>query len=127
MFVRLFPKLSMESLEKTVEKGVTLFAYNNTIIRQFGVCSVKLSFKGNFEICKFYVVKHATVILGVSDSERLSLVKVNFDMIDKSNGIKVVHNITSDSFTRDRIETEFPELFKGIGLMDGEISIKTSR
>ena len=88
MFVRLFPKLSLETLEKTVEKGVTLCAYNNTPIRQFGVCSVKLSFKGNLAICKFYVVKHATVILGVTNSKRLSLVKVNFDMIDKSNGTK---------------------------------------
>ena len=53
----------------------------------------------------------------------LGIVKVNFDMIDKSNGIKVVHNITSDSF-RKQIEAEFPELFKGISLMDGETSIK---
>ena len=38
-------------------------------------------------------------------------------------GIKVVHDITLDSFKRE-IESEYPELFKGIGLMDGEISIK---
>ena len=37
--------------------------------------------------------------------------------------MKLVHNVTSDSFKR-QIETEFPELFKGIHLMDGEISIK---
>ena len=34
-----------------------------------------------------------------------------------------VHNVESDSF-KNQIEHEFPELFKGIGCMDGEISIK---
>ena len=53
------------------------------------------------------------MIFGITDSERLCLVKVNFDTIDKSNGIKFIHNITSDSF-RKQIESEFPELFKGI-------------
>ena len=42
-------------------------------------------------------------------------------MVD--HGIKVVHDVTSDSFKRE-IESEYPELFKGIGLMDGKISIK---
>ena len=53
--------------------------------------------------------------------QKLCLVKVNFDTVDRS--VKVVHNITSDSFRR-QIESEYPELFKGIGLMNGEISIK---
>ena len=35
----------------------------------------------------------------------------------------MVHDVTSDSF-RKQIESEYPELFKGIGLMDGEISIQ---
>ena len=100
-----------------------MFAYNNTPIRQFGTCIVKLGFKGNSAICKFYIVKHATAILGVTDSERLSLVKANSDMIDKSNSVKPVCNITSDSFKR-QIEMEYLELFKGIGCMEGKISIK---
>ena len=74
-------------------------------------------------ICKFYTVKHTTAILGISDLEKLGLVKVNFDMIDKSNSVKLVHNVTSESFKR-QIETEYPELFKGIGYMEGEISTK---
>ena len=36
---------------------------------------------GKRNLHKFYVVEHATAILGVSDSEKLGLVKVNFDMI----------------------------------------------
>ena len=67
------------------------------------------------------MVDHSTAILGVADSERLGLVKVNFDVIDHS--VKVVHDVTSDSFKK-QIESKYPELFKGISLMDGEISIK---
>ena len=84
IFAKLFPKISLKLLKKTVEKGVNLFAYNNTPIRQFGVCSIYLSIKGKSEICKFYVVKHTTAILGISNSERLCLVRVNFDMVDHS-------------------------------------------
>ena len=119
----MFPRISLNMLEKTIESGVNLYAYNKTPIRQFGVCSVRLSFKGKTAICKFYVVEHNTMILDIADSERLGLVKVNFDMIDKSDGIKVVHNVTSKAFRRE-IKSEFPELFKGIGCMDREISIK---
>ena len=45
-------------------------------------------------------------IVRISDSEKLELVKVNFNMIVREH-VKVIH-----------------ELFKGIGLMKGEISIK---
>ena len=95
------------------ESSQNLYAYNNTPIRQFDVCSVWLNFKGKSGIYKFYVVKHATAILGISDSEKLGLVKVNFDTIDKLNSVELVH-ITSDSFKRKN-EMEYPELFKGVG------------
>ena len=121
MFAKLFPKISVKTLEKTVESGVNFYVYNNIPIRQFGVCSVRLSFKGKSGICKFYVVEHATAILGISDSEKLGLLKINFDTVDRS--VKVVHNVTSESF-KCNIKKELPELFKGTGLMDGEISIK---
>ena len=61
------------------------------------------------------------LFVGITGSEKLGLVKVDFDMIDK--GVKVVHEVTAESFKR-QIESEYPELFKGKGLMDGEISIK---
>ena len=126
MFMKLYPKISLETLSKTIDKGITLFAYNNTPIKQYGTCSVKISFKGRHEICKFYVVEHSTAILGVSDSEKLGLVKVNFDMI-QNKSVKLVHSVDnsveSDMF-KAKIESEFPELFKGIGCIEGEISIK---
>ena len=85
MFARLFPKLSLEILGKTVDSGITLFAYNNMPIKQFGTCSVKISFKEKQTICKFYVVEYSTVILDVTDSEKLGLVNVSFDVIEKGN------------------------------------------
>ena len=115
MFAILFPKVSLDTLGKTINKGVTLFAYNNTPIRQFGMCSIKLGFKDRWSICKFFVVEHDTALLGINDSEKLSLVKVNFDTVKSDE--------TNESF-KQKIGEEYPELFKGIGLMDREISIK---
>ena len=117
MFTILFPKVSLDTLSKTINKGVTLFAYNNTLIKQFGMCSIRLGFKDRWSVCKFFVVEHNTALLGINDSEKLGLVKVNFDMV------KNIDEITEESF-KQKIEGEYPELFKGIGLMDGEISIK---
>ena len=75
MFTKLFPKISLDALGKTIETRVTLFAYNNTPIRQYGMCSVRLSFKGKAIICKFFVLEHETSIIGINDSEKLGLVK----------------------------------------------------
>ena len=46
---------------------------------------LRLPSKENKRFFKFYVVEHSTAILGVSDSEKLGLVKVNFDMIQNKN------------------------------------------
>ena len=123
MFMKVYPKISLETLAKTIDKGITLFAYNNTPIKQYGTCSVKITFKGKQEICKFYMVEHSTAILGVSDSKKLGLDKVNFDVI-QSKTVEMVHNIGLSEIFKHEIESEYPELFKGIGCMDGEISIK---
>ena len=48
MFAKLFPKVSLDALNRTVNKSVTLYAYNDTEIKQFGTCSVRLNFKGKF-------------------------------------------------------------------------------
>ena len=81
MFAILFPRMSLDTLGRTINKGVTLFAYNNTPIKQFGMCSIKLGFKDRWSVCKFFVVEHETALLGINDSEKLGLVKVNFDMV----------------------------------------------
>ena len=125
MFAQLFPKIGLEMLGMTVESGITLFAYNNMPIKQFGKCSIRVNFKNKTANCKFFVVEHATVILGINDSEKLGLFRVNFDMIDKSSSAKLVHNLNSElESIKKEIETQFSDLFKGIGYMDGEVSIK---
>ena len=86
------------------------------------MCSVRLSLKDRSLVCKFFVVKHDTALVRINDSEKLGLVKVNFDMV-KNECVKIINEVTDESFKCD-IEREYPELFKGIGLMDGEISIK---
>ena len=83
---------------------MTLFTYNNTPIKQYGTCSVRLSFRGNTLICKFFIVEHETAIVEITDSEKL-------------------HEVTEESFKKE-IETKYAELFKGIGLMKGKISMK---
>ena len=82
MFAIFFPKVSLDTLSKTINKGVTLFAYNNTPIKQFGMCSIRLSFKDRWLVCKFFVVENTRQLwLGINDSEKLGLVNVNFDMV----------------------------------------------
>ena len=44
-------------------------------------------------------------------------------MVRKSSGVKLIHNVMSVSF-RKQIESEYPKLFKGIGVTDGKFSIK---
>ena len=62
-------------------------------------------------------------ILGVSDSEKLGLVKVNFDMI-QNKMLRLVHSVNIESEVFKAKWNQYPELFKGISCMDGEISIK---
>ena len=127
MFAKLFPKVSLDALNRTVNKSVTLYAYNDTEIKQFGTCSIRLNFKGKSQVCKFFVVEHETAIVGITDSEKLGLIQVNFDMVKNENHIKIINEVKDshdeESF-KQTIEKEYPDLFKGIGLMDSEISIK---
>ena len=83
---------------------------------------MRLSFKGRSYVCKFFVVEYETALVGISDSEKLGLVQVNFNMV-KNEHVKIINEVNEESY-RQSIEKEYPELFKGIGLMDGEISIK---
>ena len=54
---------------------------------------------------------------------------VNFDMIQNKT-LRLMHSVdrnTESEAFKVKMESEFPELFKGIGSMDGEISIKLTR
>ena len=93
------------------------------IILQFNSMGLAmLTFKGRSTICKFFMVKHETAIVGIGDAEKLRLVKVNFDMV-KNEHVKIINEIKEEMFKQE-IEKEYPELFQGIDLMKGEINIK---
>ena len=123
MFSKIFPKVSLDALSQTVNKSVTLFAYNDTEIKQFGTCSIRLSFRKRSQVCNSFIVEHETAIIGITDSEKLGLVSVNFDMVQNEKHVKIIAEVNEETF-KQTIEKEYPDLFKGIGLMDGEISIK---
>ena len=46
MFSKLLLKVSLDALSQTINKSVTLFTYSDTEIKQFGTCSIILSFQG---------------------------------------------------------------------------------
>ena len=101
MFARLFPQVSLDALSRTTDKGVTLYAYNNTPIRQFSTSSVRLGFKGRSYVCKFFVVEHETAIVGISDSEKLRLVQVNSDMV---RDVKIIDEVKEGQAFKENIE-----------------------
>ena len=62
------------------------------------------------------------MIVGITDAEKVRLVRVNFDTV---RDVKIIHDdIKEGQAFKDKIEREYPQLFKGIGLMDREVSIK---
>ena len=128
MFSKLFSQVSLDTLKRTIDRNITLYAYNNTQIKQYGTCNVKLSFKGRTTIGKFFVVKHETAIIGINDAEKLGLIRVNFDLVEEEQ-IKIINEVNDSQDFKCQIEKSYPELFKGIGfkgigLMKVEINIK---
>ena len=59
------------------------------------MCSLQVTFKGKHSIWKFYVVEHA--ILGVVDSKKRGLIKVNFDAINPAKMVRLVHSVDNAS------------------------------
>ena len=80
-FFKHFPDANMTQLAKTIDIGTKLYAYNNTEIKQLGVCELLVKYKEHHKICQFYVVDFPTAILGIHDSESLGLITVHFDCI----------------------------------------------
>ena len=71
MFSKLFIQVSLDALKRTIDRNVILYDYNNTQIKQYGTCNVKLSFKCRTTIGNFFVVEHETAIIGIHDAEKL--------------------------------------------------------
>ena len=132
MFQRLYPGLPYSELRKSVEKRVTLVAYNKQEIKQLGQCCVNVcnSSMGKSKTCKFFVVEDkCNPIIGLNDSIALQLLSVNVPFRDKWTGN--VYSKSSHSrydkmeteevgqqegqLTHDYILKRYSKLFKGIG------------
>ena len=66
-FFKHFPEANLNDLAKTIDSHTKLYAYNNTEIKQLGVCELLVEYKSKRKICKFYVVDFPTAILGIHD------------------------------------------------------------
>ena len=128
-FFKHFPDANMTQLAKTIDPHTKLYAYNNTEIKQLGVCELLVEYKANRKICKFYVVDFPTAILGIHDSESLRLITIHFDSIGaemsqpevKQSTSMYVNAIQSDADSDEfsiKIKQDYKDLFTGIGNMN---------
>ena len=144
-FFKLFHEANLNDLAKTVDTHTKLYAYNNTEIKQLGVCELLVEYKTCRKICEFYVVDFPTTILGIHESESVRLITVHFDSIgaeisqlepyseselslktkqSTSMYVNAVQNdADSDEFSI-KIKCEYNDLFTGIGNMNTVIDIK---
>ena len=84
MFQKLYPGLPYSDLRKSIDKRVTLVAYNKQETRQLGQCCVNVYKSSTGKTCKFFVVEDkCNPIIGLNDSIALQLLSVNVPFIDK--------------------------------------------
>ena len=126
MFKSLFPGLPHDVLRKSIDKRVTLVAYNKQEIKQLGHCCINVSnpSTGNSKTCKFFVVgDHCNPIIGLHDSIAPNLLSVNVPFTDKwtdkSCSLRTdnidVKEISEEKLTHDFILKKYKKLFTGIG------------
>ena len=95
----------MTQLAKTIDSSTKLYAYNNTEIKQLGICELLVKYRDHRKICQFYVVDFPTAILGIHDSVSLGLITVHFDCIGAEMSQKdtyanaIQSNADSDDFS----------------------------
>ena len=126
MFKSLFPGLPHDVLRKSIDKRVTLVAYNKQEIKQLGQCCINVSnlSTDKSKTCKFFVVgdRH-NPITGLHDSIALNLLSVNVPFTDKwtdkSCSLRTdnidFEEISEEKLTHDFILKKYRKLFSGIG------------
>ena len=138
-FFKHFLNANMTQLAMTIDPHTKLYAYNNTEIKQLGVCELMVESKTNRKICKFYVVDFLTAILGIHDSESLKLITVHFDSIDAEIShtellkgkasqstpvyVNAIQGAEENEFSI-KIKHDYKDLFTGTGNMNTVIDIK---
>ena len=84
MYKSLFPGLPHDLLRKSIDKRVTLVAYNKQEIKQLCHCCINVSkpSTGRNKTCKFFAVgDHCNPIIGLHDSIALNLLSVNVPLL----------------------------------------------
>ena len=137
-FFKHFPEANLNDLARTVDHHTKLYTYNDTEIKQLGVCELLVEYGQNRKICEFYVVDFPTTILGIHDSESLKLLTVHFNAVETemSQGItlkKSLHlpnqlhvNAIQNDIGPDEFSTQVKRKYKDLfnGNMHTEIDIK---
>ena len=121
----LFPGLPRDVLRKSIDKRVTVVAYNKQEIKQLGHCCINVSnpSNGKSKTCKFFVGDRCNPITGLHDSIALNLLSVNVPFTDrwtdKSCSLRTddidVEEICEEKLTHDFILKKYKKLFMGIG------------
>ena len=126
MYKSLFPGLPHDVLRKSIDKRVTLIAYNKQEIKQLGQCCINVSnpSTGKNKSCKFFVVgDRCNPITGLHDSIALNLLSINIPFTDKwtdkSYSFRAdsidVDEVDERKLTCDFILKKYKKLFTGIG------------
>ena len=126
-----FPGQSSTALAKTIDKGMTLQAYNKSEIRQLGTCNLKISHKGATRTCHFFIVpSQYRSILGLNDLMALNLVTFNCPTTTSWSSSRTstsIDTVTCDSVNQtidikrpltltDVIDNpKYKHLFQGVG------------
>ena len=96
-----FPGQSGTALAKTIDRGVTLQAYNKNKICQLGTCNLNISHNGATHTCHFFIVpSQYHPILGLNDLMALKLVTFNCPTTTSwslSHISTNIHTVTCDS------------------------------
>ena len=98
---------------KITSGEVKVYDYNTTPIRNIGKCIVQLQHRGKTVNALFVIVKEdRPAILGKRDCVRLGLIK------------RIYEITTTQGMTKDKMKEHFPDLFQGIGCLEGEHMIR---
>ena len=135
-----FPGRSNVDLDHTIDKSVSLQAYNKSEIHQPGTCSLIMSHNGVSHTCHFYVVPSLYCsILGLSDLLTLHLVTFNCATTTSWSSCNSVDALTCNAIKKTVVPKEpliltgvldhpmYKPLFEGVGkfkIKPVEIKIK---
>ena len=72
IFKKMFPRVTLAELPKTIKNHIKLKMYNKTVIAQLGTCVVIINYKDNKKKCEFFVVpRNGQALLGMPDTVAL--------------------------------------------------------